>query len=161
MYLKDYFLHLFDYHVWANEQLIQHLKTLPSELLLQQVSSVFPTIAHTIGHILAADETWFSRMESKPYHSSSIKVESISKIEDAEKISFNLYSELRNYLLHTNLEDQIDYKNTKGQQYRNSKYEILQHLVNHGTYHRGNIAAMIRQMGHEGIATDYIKYVRN
>jgi uncharacterized damage-inducible protein DinB len=37
--------------------------------------------------------------------------------------------------------------------------EIVQHVVNHGTYHRGNLTAMLRQQGHPGIATDYLFYL--
>jgi uncharacterized damage-inducible protein DinB len=37
--------------------------------------------------------------------------------------------------------------------------ELVQHVVNHGTYHRGNIAAMLRQLGHKGVPTDYVFYL--
>ncbi|MEK3724277.1 DinB family protein [Paenibacillus sp. FSL H8-0034] len=37
--------------------------------------------------------------------------------------------------------------------------ELVQHVVNHGTYHRGNITAMLRQLGHKGVPTDYIFYL--
>ncbi|MFC7686849.1 DinB family protein [Ureibacillus sp. GCM10028918] len=114
----------------------------------------------TIGHILAADETWFLRMQEKANDIQIITAKSIRNIEDIERESFVLYSDLRNYLLHKNIESQIDYKNTKGEQFRNSISEMIQHMVNHGTYHRGNVAAMIRQMGYERVATDYLKYVR-
>lgn len=37
--------------------------------------------------------------------------------------------------------------------------DVVDHLVNHGTYHRGHISAMLRQMGHKGVSTDYVLYL--
>jgi uncharacterized damage-inducible protein DinB len=37
--------------------------------------------------------------------------------------------------------------------------DLVQHVVNHGTYHRGNITAMLRQLGHPGVMTDYVLYL--
>jgi uncharacterized damage-inducible protein DinB len=55
---------------------------------------------------------------------------------------------------------EVSYKNTKGALFQQTIFEIIQHLVNHGTYHRGNIAAMIRQSGYHGTSTDYITFLR-
>ncbi|OAS89436.1 MULTISPECIES: DinB family protein [Metabacillus] len=37
--------------------------------------------------------------------------------------------------------------------------ELIQHVANHGTYHRGNLTAMLRQLGHQGKPTDYVSYL--
>ena len=37
--------------------------------------------------------------------------------------------------------------------------DIILHVVNHGTYHRGNVTAMLRQLGHPGVPTDYVYYL--
>jgi uncharacterized damage-inducible protein DinB len=63
--------------------------------------------------------------------------------------------------LKDDFEQPVIYTNTKGERFRNSIREIVYHIVNHGTYHRGNIAAMIRQLGYQGVSTDYIYYLRN
>ncbi|MBM7607485.1 putative damage-inducible protein DinB [Lysinibacillus composti] len=158
--MKEELIRLFDYHVWANERIKQHLKNLSEDILLQKVNSVFPTIAETIGHIITADETWYLRMQGKGDHIKSIQPKRIYSVDDIVFESTSLYAELRKFLLDADFDDQIVYQNTKGEQFNNRISEIVQHIVNHGTYHRGNIAAMIRQQGHRGISTDYIQYIR-
>ena len=37
--------------------------------------------------------------------------------------------------------------------------DTILHVVNHGTYHRGNVTAMLRQLGHSGVPTDYMYYL--
>ncbi|MBE3554365.1 MAG: hypothetical protein IMW85_05085 [Thermicanus sp.] len=49
---------------------------------------------------------------------------------------------------------------SKGERFTNHLEEIIHHIVNHGTYHRGNIAAMVRQLGQTGVSTDYIDDLR-
>ena len=52
----------------------------------------------------------------------------------------------------------VTYHNTAGEAFQNSISEILQQVVNHGTYHRGNITTMLRHLGHKGLITDYIAF---
>jgi len=61
--LKKLTIQLFEYHVWANKKLIKHLRSLPEEVFVNQVNSVFPTIAETFGHMLAVDEMWYLRLK--------------------------------------------------------------------------------------------------
>ncbi|MFJ8268683.1 DinB family protein [Peribacillus asahii] len=158
--MKEWTMQLFDYHVWANDRLIQHLKGLPEAVFLNKVNSVFPTIAETFGHMIAVDELWYLRMKGNSLQ--QIASKSFSTIEDTVKTSTVLHNEIKDFLIHTeDVEDMAGYQNTKGDQFNNKIAEVVQHIVNHGTYHRGNIAAMIRQMGYEGVSTDYIFYLRD
>jgi uncharacterized damage-inducible protein DinB len=150
---------LLHYDFWSNQEIITHLKTLPHELFIKEMDSVFPTISQTIGHINSVNQVWLTRMQGGS--PTSIDVQNISSIDDAEKVlvqmrqSFDLF--LRN---EKDISRNIFYKNTKGTVFQQTIFEIIQHLVNHGTYHRGNIAAMIRQSGYQGTSTDYITFLR-
>lgn len=159
-FLRERLLRLFDYHLWATDRYTRHLKTLPEGILHTKVESVFPTIAEVFGHIIAADETWYYRMQGKGEGIRVIQPKTINTVEDITNVSLALYEELGYFLLQANMDDVITYQNTKGEQFTNKISEIVKHMVNHGTYHRGNIAAMIRQMGYQGISTDYIQYLR-
>ncbi|USK70035.1 DinB family protein [Peribacillus asahii] len=157
--MKEWTMQLFDYHVWANDRLIQHLKGLPEAVFLNKVNSVFPTVAGTFGHMIAVDELWYLRMKGNSLQ--QIVSKSFSTIEDTVKASTVLHNEIKDFLINTeDVEAMAGYQNTKGDQFNNKIAEVVQHIVNHGTYHRGNIAAMIRQMGYEGVSTDYIFYLR-
>ena len=58
------------------------------------------------------------------------------------------------------LERVVKYRNTKGHAFLNPMWQMLQHLVNHGTYHRGQITTMLRQLGATPLATDMIAFYR-
>ncbi|MEH6948948.1 DinB family protein [Bacillus sp. JJ634] len=158
--MKEWTMQLFDYHVWANDRLIQHLKGLPEAVFLNKVNSIFPSVAETFGHMIAVDELWYLRLKGNSLQQIVSKL--FSTIEDTVKASTVLHNEIKDFLINMeDVEDMAGYQNTKGDQFNNKIAEVVQHIVNHGTYHRGNIAAMIRQMGYEGVSTDYIFYLRD
>ena len=53
-----------------------------------------------------------------------------------------------------------EYKTTEGVPYASPAWQMLQHVVNHGTYHRGQIATMLRQLGNKSQSTDMIVFYR-
>jgi uncharacterized damage-inducible protein DinB len=153
-------LKLCDYHLWANDKMISHLATLPEAVLYTEVENVFPNILQTLGHMYSVDQTWLSRIRGE--HIEQIMPKQFDSIEMVQRSYSCLGEEMKSVVsLHVNHADKlIQYQNTKGEVFRNTISEIVQHMVNHGTYHRGNIASMIRQLGYTGVATDYIIYLR-
>jgi uncharacterized damage-inducible protein DinB len=157
--MKKLALQFFDYHSWANKQLIEHLSKLPKEIFNEEVNSVFPSISQTFAHMYAVDELWFLRMSGKSLN--SIESKQFNSIQELNDAFTYLHNEMLEFLNHQeDLEQTVIYHNTKGDRFSNSIREIIFHIVNHGTYHRGNISAMIRQLGYQGISTDYIYYLR-
>lgn len=61
-------VHGYDYNIWANERVIQHLRTLPEELFLKEVNLGFKSIAEVLGHLASADEVWFARIKEEKLH---------------------------------------------------------------------------------------------
>jgi len=156
--VKKLILQFFDYHSWANNQLIDHLSKLPKEIIHKEVNSVFPSISQTFAHMYAVDKLWFLRVSGKSVN--SIEAQPFITTQEMNDAFTYLHNEMLEFLnLIDDLEQPVIYTNTKGEHFRNSIREIIYHIVNHGTYHRGNIAAMIRQLGYQGISTDYIYYL--
>ena len=150
---------LYDYNVWANERILNHLKSLPVEVFSCQVGNVFPSIAIALGHIAAVDEVWFYRMKAES--PLSIDTNQFNNIDEAWNYFNKLHYEVKEFLLKKeDLEAAVTYKNTRGMEFNNTISEIVQHMVNHGTYHRGNITSILRQIEYSGISTDYIEYLR-
>ena len=54
----------------------------------------------------------------------------------------------------------VDYRNLKGEAYSNVLWQLLRHMVNHSSYHRGQVTTMLRQLGHTPVATDLVLYYR-
>lgn len=154
---KEELIKLFDYHIWAMNKLLKHLKQLPIQIYSQSLESVFPSISTVINHIYQVDLLWYKRYNNSY---SPSPVVSLNTIDEA-LIEFNqLHTNMKADLLTRDHLEEFSYRNSKGEVYRNTIIEVIQHLVNHGTYHRGNISAMIRELGYTGISTDYIVYLR-
>lgn len=144
---KEELIKLFDYHIWAMNKLLKHLKQLPIQIYSQSLESVFPSISTVINHIYQVDLLWYKRYNNSY---SPSPVVSLNTIDEA-LIEFNqLHTNMKADLLTRDHLEEFSYRNSKGEVYRNTIIEVIQHLVNHGTYHRGNISAMIRELGYTG-----------
>jgi len=155
---------LHEYNSWANTTVFEHLKTLPEGLWRQQVTSVFPSVFDTLAHIYIIDKGWLSILQ-KEYASDDYAIIK-SRVEDLNSlIADDSIDELaaRYKTLSDGLRSFIETsdRNTEAifASVRMSYADVIQHVVNHGTYHRGNISAMLHQLGHKGVPTDYGLYL--
>ncbi|CAM4480443.1 DinB family protein [Paenibacillus tarimensis] len=147
---------LYDYNIWANDRVINHLKSLPSEVFYREVSLGFSSLAEVISHIASADGVWHARLKGDTPPPAVI----FRDIEEASSHIKQLQAQIREYLLSVrDADQQVTYKSLKGHEYTNTVSEIIHQIVNHGTYHRGNISTILRSIGYEGILTDYIAYL--
>jgi uncharacterized damage-inducible protein DinB len=156
----------FNYHLWANQKVYNHLKELPQEVIYQEVQSVFPSLYDTLFHIYRIDFVWFGVVKEDSFEKIIAGVGELMK-ENPER-SFEKLEESHRQLLEqyrrfvTGLGDvntKITVHHPSYGSLTASYSDLLQHVANHGTYHRGNITAMLRQLGYEGIPSDYIFYL--
>ncbi|MCY8914417.1 DinB family protein [Bacillus atrophaeus] len=158
-------LQLYEYNTWANQQIFNRLKELPKDVYRQKVQSVFPSIAHVLAHVYLSDLGWIEVFSGKSLNQSLMLAEQLKEqteskeIEEMETMFFEL-SERYKSLLHQDehIDKPLVIKNPSGD-LKTSVSELVPHVVNHGTYHRGNIAAMLRQIGHASVPTDYGVYL--
>jgi|SRR5688572_7228521 len=108
-------------------------------------------------HILNAHQVWNSRIISDI---NKFGVWELHSVDELIEIDETNYANSIKILDQGNLETEIRYVTSKGDPFTNSTRDILFHIINHSTYHRGQIAADFRQQGLEPIVTDYIFYKR-
>jgi uncharacterized damage-inducible protein DinB len=154
--MREHLLELTDYHFWATRKILEHIAGLPDPVYRQPLVSIFPSLAEVVKHLYDVDQNWLSRMHPG-YRKAAGDLDSVSGAMDAFAA---LRKEMAGFLKTQDPESMIRYRNSKGAEFANRLEEIIHHMVNHGTYHRGNIAAMIRQLGHPGVSSDYIVYLR-
>ncbi|MFZ4930407.1 DinB family protein [Chryseobacterium sp. Mn2064] len=136
------------YNNWVVHKYIDWLATKSDEQLNQEVISSFPTILKTLHHIWQTQEFWWSYISE----SNDFDFEKTSSITDKEGV-FNAIKnnsqKLADYVETLSEEDLM--KNIKIEtqwfQCDFSKYEYIQHIILHGTYHRGQIVTMGRNAG--------------
>ncbi len=159
-------LKLYRYHVWANKRIFDHLKGLPESVLTKEIESVFPTVSKVIEHMYRVDVNWLNVMKGKSYEEiKTIADERVKEIEhksvaDYEESFLQLSNEYEAFFeTQTDLEKTIVTEHPSFGTFNYKLADLVLHVVNHGTYHRGNITAMLWQLGQKGIPTDYAFYI--
>lgn len=156
----------YNYHRWANDRFFNHLKELPDGVYDREIQSIFSSVSEVIIHIYQVDAMWLSVMAGDPFEETMAKIEQIkerSAHQGLEKMQ-GLYAELaeqyRDFI--NGVDDSnasITVEHPRYGTLETSVAELVQHVVNHGTYHRGNITAMLRQQGESGVPTDYVLFL--
>ncbi|MFU7592127.1 DinB family protein [Priestia sp. RMT2NF4] len=164
--MNNFTLNFFDFHVWANEQIFKRLKELPEDTYHQKVGSVFSSISSVLSHVYLSDLGWLEVFcgESMNYAlklAEQQKEQTEGKNLEEMRIMFHELAERYKEFLNQeeNLNKSIIIENPAGGTMETRVNDLLPHISNHGTYHRGNITAMLRQMGYASIPTDYGLYL--
>ncbi len=164
--MKHQTLSLYDYHVWANRRGFEHLKELPQDIYHKEIQSVFPSISEVLVHIYIVDTVWLGVMSGNSFDKvaelrSQLREKTKGKsIEEMEMIFFTLSEKFKVFFdSQRDLDQAVFMEHPNLGQLETNLFELVQHVVNHGTYHRGNITAMLRQLGYPGVMTDYVLYL--
>jgi Uncharacterized protein conserved in bacteria len=152
---------MFNYHTWANQTLLGHVKTLPSTVLHQDCNHSFPTIAHAFSHIYAVDKMWYlvltgTSMQDALAATMSMNKSALDTLEEYEVKMAELSEQYKQWLnSQEDLEQTILLDNPFAGVRQTRLSEIIMQVVTHGCYHRGNITTMLRQQGYASTMNDY------
>lgn len=151
------------YNLWANERIGHLLMAQEESILNAEQKSSFPTITKTVFHLWDAEVIWLTRMKGGTLADWPSKSFAGGKPEMLHGL-IKSSTELLQFVSEkgeTFPQQKLIYKNMKGDAYENSVEEILFHLVNHGSYHRGQIITMLRCAGvTQVVNTDLINWFR-
>jgi len=156
---------MYDFHRWANQTMLNRLMELPPEVYTQEVQSVFPTVERVMTHIYTVDQNWLHIMSGMDMREAMSHVGEIEKqlenktVEEIKGKYAELAERFQAFLdSQEDLEKRIVVDNPYAGVREISLTEMVLQVVNHGTYHRGNVTAMLRQMGHASVMTEYAAY---
>lgn len=148
--MKRYFLKLYQYNAWANKRVLGTLKR--QKLDDEQVLSL-------MGHIVAAQFLWLHRIKGLP--PPDLKLWDKHELGNLTNLAEAAGNQWLEFVENTDdFDREMTYKNYTGDLYTNNVEMIMIHLVNHSSYHRAQIAMLLRQKGFEPINTDFITYDR-
>ncbi|MEY8732031.1 DinB family protein [Peribacillus frigoritolerans] len=158
-------LEMYNYHAWANGVIIDRLYELPEHIYHKEIQSGFSSVSKVLSHIYLTDYTWFDIISGKSMDeamasSSELKKEVEKKsIEEMKKIFIDLYERNKALLSTEDMEKVMVVDNPYAGSLETTISESVLHVVTHGSYHRGNIATMLRQMGHTSVMQDFGLYL--
>lgn len=148
--MKEYFLRLYRYNYWANKRVLKALTT-------QQVAD--EKALTLMSHVLTALNIWLARIEGRP--TSPYILWKQFPLDQLESMAEEIGNKWLAYIeSHDSFNRELTYTNYVGEPYVNKVESIMIHLVNHSTYHRAQIALLLRQKGFEPVNTDFITYDR-
>jgi uncharacterized damage-inducible protein DinB len=142
---------LFSHLIWADNRTMESLRTTPAPE---------PKALQLLSHVLASEEVWISRIKGRmPSYTAWPELD----LAACERLAAAVHEELREFVRSLDTEGSqrpIHYKNSVGAEFDSTIDDILQHLLLHGSYHRGQIAQLVRTAGGTPNPTDYIAFTR-
>lgn len=147
----QHYRQLVSYDGWANLEVVSSLRS---------AETIPARSQRWMAHIIAAEHVWLARLLQRQPRFPVWPELSVEQCEDEVK---QLRSVWKGYLANGSgdfLEQTIAYKNSKGESWSSIVRDILTHVFMHSAYHRGQIAADMRQAGYVPASTDFIHGVR-
>jgi uncharacterized damage-inducible protein DinB len=148
---KDDFLRLFTYDDWANREFLTALRA---------ATPMPASVLRLVTHIVFVEKLWLERLQRVPQ---SVAIWPSSTIDDCHAMADEMKSAWRNYLdpmAPADFEQQVDYRNSKGEPWSSRVDDVLTHVLMHSAYHRGQAALQMRAAGLQPAYTDFIHGVR-
>lgn len=173
--LADNFRTLAQYNRWINTRLYNCAATMETALLKKDLGAFFGSILGTFNHILVADIIWLQRIAKHPAQLASL--ESLRTHTRPQALNQLLHEDLASLREHRNnidealiaftvelnaelLDSALQYEDMKGNPHRNKLSDLVQHLFNHQTHHRGQATTLFHQCGVDVGATDLLVMLR-
>lgn len=147
--MKPFFTELFDYSHHVNQKL--------ADVFISSPDKTSEKAVKLFSHVLSAHQIWNNRIEPAQ---TPFGVWQLHAVEDFKRIDRSNYEQTLQLLDNADGNKTVRYSNSKGQTFTNSVRDILFHIINHSTYHRGQIATEFRAGGLEPLVIDYVFYKR-
>lgn len=153
---KQEVITLFDFNRWARDRMLTAVTKLTQEQFVLNQGNSFPSIRDTLVHIMNAERNWLERWtNSVPQQ--TMKTRDFPTVAILLHYWDNLESQIHTFVTQLDVLDrQVNLTQPMGLTL--PLWQTIQHVVNHGTYHRGQVTTMLRQLGADAPITDLASY---
>ena len=150
------------YTAWATNRLLKAVNTIAPDQLLRDFKTSDRSIVGTLAHVFAADRIWFDRVIGRQRAAFIEDRDRDLKVlcDEWPKLHLAWREWLASYSRDLN-SDAIAYTNLKGDPFTSTATEIILHVVNHATHHRGQVSGFLRMLGHTPPPLDLIAFYRS
>jgi uncharacterized damage-inducible protein DinB len=153
---------LYAYDRWANRQIVEAAQRLTASQLLTPINASLPSVRDTLVHIMDAQQTWITRFQELP-PPLPLRPEDFPDLASMlgrwQTIEADIDSFVRTLADDVPLTRVIHYVNARGEPNAYPLWQMMVHLVNHGTQHRSEVAARLTEMGSSPGWLDLLIYV--
>jgi len=140
---------LVDFNYWARDRVLEAAAALDAEAYTRDLGNSFKSVQETLVHIYSSEWVWYSRWQGES-PTTRPPLEDFPDVASLASAWRTLEAGIRTFvngLGDEGLLRQLDYRMMNGTPGRSAFYQMVQHVVNHGSYHRGQVTTMLRQLG--------------
>jgi uncharacterized damage-inducible protein DinB len=151
------------YTAWASSRLVEAAAGLSAEELTRDFGTADRSVLGTLVHVFAADRIWLARIEGN-VPARFVDIERDMRLEALTGEWPLLHERWRLWaagLTPESVAARIRYADLKGNPHETPLWQIVLHVVNHATHHRGQVSGFLRAMGHTPPPVDLIAYYRS
>jgi uncharacterized damage-inducible protein DinB len=155
-------LELFAYNAWANGRVFDAAEALTADQVGATASSSFPSVRGTLGHLVSGEWVWLRRWQGESpsvipeWADGSSLAELRSRLAAVQAERDGYFASMKD----TDLARVVEYRNIAGEAHAEPLAGLVRHVVNHSTYHRGQVATQLRQLGVTPPGTDLVVFLR-
>jgi uncharacterized damage-inducible protein DinB len=157
--IKAHFVMMAQYNAWANERLFRMAGALPDELYRRDVGAYFKSMHGTLNHLLTGDRIWMWRLTGVGDHPATLDAivfDDLPSLTTARQREDERINRFIGGLVVARFEEMLDYRTLNGMPQRERRAEILAHLFNHQTHHRGQAHAILTALGVDPLPLDLL-----
>ncbi len=149
---------LFDYNYWARDRQIEACAALAPEQFLRPMGNSFSSLRDTLAHLVGAEWLWLERWRGRSPRAmlGAEEFPALAAVEERWRVVERGVREYLAQLSEGALTRPFTYTNLKGEMWTYPLWRTLLHVVNHQTYHRGQITTLLRQLGAQPAAIDFL-----
>lgn len=150
---------LLEYHRWANLRVLEALQPLSNEEFIRTLPSSFPSVQATLVHLYRGDFIWQGRVTGDLER----KIPDPNDFPTLESVKLAWIPTLDGWeaaLEGKTPDSSIVYSDSRGNPFSTRLEDVVRQTVNHASYHRGQMATLLRMLERKMVATDYILWVR-
>ena len=161
--MKEELLKIARYNLWANSRACDFLQRLTEEQINKEIQSSFPSVKQTLYHTWGAQGLWLQRLHG--YSPSFLPDKDFTgSFKEATDALLHTSEELIEFVESANedlLGSAFTYHTIDGKEFKSNISDVIRHIVNHSTFHRGQLITLLRQLGYTRLfPTDYIAWCR-
>jgi len=162
--MKTYFETFARYNAWANQRLYEAVAEVPDAQYREDRGAFFGSLHGTLNHILVGDRAWFTRITgdgTSPASLDQILCDDFTTLRQARTAEDDRIIRVIGGLDEAQLAGTIKYRNMRGDHMEQPLTQVLAHVFNHQTHHRGQAHTLLSQMGREAPALDLVYFLRD
>lgn len=154
-------MHL-DYSAWASARLLDAVAALPAAELERDFGTADKSVIGTLAHTYGGDRVWLARVRGDaPQRLPGAEIHDLPRLREAW---LGIGADWKTWAAPLSDEDfqqAISYHDLKGNPWTTPLWQVVLHVVNHASHHRGQAAGFLRSLGHTPPPLDLIAYYRS